>query len=848
VAEAASENMASFVRFIDEFDAKYGIPRPADSPHLTAFHSFIRISRHVSIGIVVLLCGIASASLLWKCANWLEVTGQVRLLFVVGMLVCLCVSFFEVVHEVLPYYRIKQRLTFGTARWADETYLRGTGLALKINPDLSNLPPGAIRVAKLRRGYDLVLPVVEWLRHLAIFGPPGSGKSKTFLMSMLRDLARGGSAIILDPKGELYEQTAGSFRQVYRLDLLNPSRSDRWNFLPQCKGDHEFASQMAATMIGLEGTKYAFSDPFWQESSLLLLTTVLLHLSDVVAYPTPPMVFEYLGMRDMAAIDAEMSNTKNLTVKMNWGALKKGSDGTKGNVFTSLMNKLAPFEIKNAQAVCAPITDADREAGVRQIDFRKLRTPGTAIYVVVAEGDATRYKNVLSTFFGQAVNELRLEGDTPADEVAPVAFCLDEAANVPITGLKEFAGVGRGRRMGLWLGYQNMPQTQDQYNHDGANAILGSIGCTLFLPGLDDATTQFCSRRIGQATVWSHTTIDAKGKKNDSERQSETGRALMDPTEVRQMVKHQQCVFIIDTSPPIRASYPPLAVQKVRALTPRYPTPKLVSLIDAEEEMIEVAAQEYRQKRLAAAIARMERGELLDDGPAGSGESFEEREVVAPDTVYQGIYQRLADGLLPEPKPDGQEQSPFAKIVKARFDTGQISKWEDLRALDVQVMKRLGMIKRGLPLGEVAVEIVESGQQLSTVVPGSAPAAVPVSPSPPAQPVGSMVMSPSTVVVAAGVNTSVPAPPSLSTSKAQSGGAQKKGTPNQHVLFELSNALVEKTVGDAARVQITNKVRADGGKRAIITPTVGSYRGESVVLGEAMLNSGPRGGVQDALR
>src|SRR5207302_703706 len=182
----------------------------------------------------------------------------------------------------------------------------------------------------------------------------------------------------------------------YRLDLLNPSRSDRWNFVPQCKDDHEFASQMAATMIGLEGTKHSFADPFWQESELLLLTAVLLHLSDVVDNPTPPMVYEYLGMR------------------------------------------------------------------------------GTAIYVVVAEGDATRYKNVLSTFFGQAVNQLRI--DRREHDVAPVTFCLDEAANVPLVGLKEIAGVGRGRKIGLILGYQNLPQVQDQYNHDGANAILGSIG------------------------------------------------------------------------------------------------------------------------------------------------------------------------------------------------------------------------------------------------------------------------------------------------------------------------------------------------------------------------------------
>src|SRR3982074_1539788 len=111
----------------------------------------------------------------------------------------------EAVHELMPYYRIKQRLTYGTGRWADEVYLRNTGLAMKIGDDLSLLPRGAVRIGKLRRGYDLVLPETEWLRHMALFGPPGSGKSKTFLMGMLRDIARSGSAIILDPKGELYE-------------------------------------------------------------------------------------------------------------------------------------------------------------------------------------------------------------------------------------------------------------------------------------------------------------------------------------------------------------------------------------------------------------------------------------------------------------------------------------------------------------------------------------------------------------------------------------------------------------------------------------------------------------------
>ena len=607
----------SFIKRIEEIDARIGIPRPAEMQALPAYQAFLRLMSAAMMMVVLVGCSGLSAYLFWLSGGYLEVTTQTKLYFVIAMLVCLLVGCMEALQEVLPYYRIQQRMTFGTGRWADESYLRSTGLAVRLS-EIGGLPRGSIRIGELKRGYSLVLNEVEWLRHIAIFGPPGSGKSKTFLMNMLRDMAAGGSAIVLDPKGELFEQTAGSFRQVFRLDLVNPSRSDRWNFLPKCKERPEFAGQMAATMIGLEGTKHNIADPFWQESELLLLKAVLLHLPDIVEEPTPPMIFEYLALRDLKTIETEMLGSKNKHVKLAWGAFQKAPPQTQGSVITGLMNKLGTFQEENAQKICAPITEGDRAAGVRQIEFNRLREYGTVIYIVVAEGDATRYKSVLATFIGQAVNELRI--DDQSQDVAPVGFVLDEAANVPLVGLKEIAGVGRGRRIGLILGYQNLPQVHDQYGQEGGNAILGSIGTTIFLPGLDDVTSQFASRRIGQTTVWSHTTVDGKGKKLDNERQSETGRALMDQTEVRQMVKHSQCVVVIDTSPPIKASYPPYAVLRQRAIAVDYGEPRLVSLIDAEEAFLR-KVQAKMQTELRSA-------DLMEDESVG-GDVLEPEKSVA---------------------------------------------------------------------------------------------------------------------------------------------------------------------------------------------------------------------------
>ena len=73
----------------------------------------------------------------------------------------------------------------------------------------------------------------------------------------------------------------------------------------------------------------------------------------------------------------------------------------------------------------------------------------------------------------------------------------------------------------------------------------------VFLPGLDQRTTTFAASRVGKNTVLQHTTIDATGTQNDAERLAEAKRDLIDPAELRQLVRHKQAVAIIDTAPPI---------------------------------------------------------------------------------------------------------------------------------------------------------------------------------------------------------------------------------------------------------------------------------------------------------
>ena len=233
---------------------------------------------------------------------------------------------------------------------------------------------------------------------------------------------------------------------------------------------------------------------------------------------------------------------------------KADREKTQGGVFVGLGTKLAPLRSPHAMAVMQSVSEEEREHGLREIELRKLRDPGTAIYVIVPEGDATRYRIVLSILFGLAASITR---KTSNDEGgAPVLLALDEAGNIPLHNLSEALGVGRGRRCGIVLGYQNIGQLYKQHGRDGAQAILGSIGTMVFLPGLDAETAQYAARRLGRTTVLQHTVVDATGNMFDHDRLGETGRDLLDAAELRQMAEYTQAVAIIGSAPPVRFGFP----------------------------------------------------------------------------------------------------------------------------------------------------------------------------------------------------------------------------------------------------------------------------------------------------
>src|SRR5882672_5654426 len=661
----------SLDQFFKRIDARYRIPRPANALHLDAFQAGFRLLRDVGEGLALIASGIATSFVLWKIADLLQASFETRIYFICGMGLAVLIGLAEASTLVIPYYRISQRLTHGSARWGDVGTLKNLGLA---HDSRLPLPAGALRLGRLTHRYDLALPFEKALCHLAIFGPPGSGKSSSFIMAMAKDWARGGSAIFLDPKGELFKHTARYFKRVYRLDLADPRYSDRWNFVPACKDDGELAHEVASIVVGFDANKNVGFDPFWPQAETALMTALLLHLPQIAENPSPAMIAEFIAARGFDQINHEMQESPDPEARVQWGIFKKADrEKTQGGVYIGLGTKLAPLRSPHAMAVMQSVTDEERERGVREIDLRDLRKPGTGVYVIIPEGDATRYRIALSILFGLAASVTR---KTSNDENgAPVLLALDEAGNIPLHNLSEALGVGRGRRCGIVLGYQNIGQLYKQHGRDGAQAILGSIGTMVFLPGLDAETAQYAAKRIGRTTVLQYSVVDATGDVYDQDRFSETGRDLLDAAELRQMAEHTQAVAIIGSAPPVRFGFPHCAKEG----PPAHPLPRDIaqpSTMTEAEAAFAMRRSEKTNEETALATSRLP----ISIGAPGN-EIFPANELYPafdPDVAPAGargsldsIIDSLLDSLPPAETKTEASQPPVTPAQTTRFDANR---------------------------------------------------------------------------------------------------------------------------------------------------------------------------------
>lgn len=602
-------------------DAYVDLPRPSMRQNLTsgeALRAYLVAHARVMGGGVLTAANLA---LVYSAYHTLELALRSpggALLALLGMAaVGAGVSEFE--RAWSPYYKFKRSESQGTARWALPGDLKTRNMLL---PRGEKAAPDYLPLAGLGRKHQVVLPAEMAFEHMAFFGPPGSGKSASFFIHQARAWAEIGAGIFLDTKGEIFKYSAHYYDNVYRLDFERPEYSDRIDLMSFCRPnpaqpgeDARLAGEIASFVIGYDpNNPKGGENPFWPLSATSMLKCLLLFMAEKFGHAPvqPGDIFRLLAVFSKQAelearkypknppphpLHRSLMEADNPEIRAEWAPLSTLDEKTLGNIVISMTTPLACFRDPAVQTIFSPPSNEERARGCRVIDFRDLRRKGTAVYVVVPEGQASRLSSVLATIFGVAMNVLRRTGDAPGR--CGTLVQKDEAGNVPDRNLREDIGVGRGRGIAFSFGWQDKNQPKIQYGADYAAAVLGMIGTKVALPGLTGETAKYFVELLDKTTTVKKTVNDVRNDAFDSERLDEVGVALMSEGELRQLERHTQCIIVINNAPPIRARIP----ENAKAVDPNVSKPQ--KYVWTEEDLRQAKRDEIAERTFYEGVRRM---------------------------------------------------------------------------------------------------------------------------------------------------------------------------------------------------------------------------------------------------
>ncbi len=386
-----------------------------------------------------------------------------------------------------------------------------------------------------------------------IVGGSGSGKSASYSIPNAYQML--GSYVFTDPKGELYDKTAGYLQshgyEIKVLNLVNPANSDGYNPLMHIASELD-VDVIANTIV--KGQKSdSSSDPYWDDMAEMLLKALIYYL-----LATRPEEEQNLASCSELVRAANSNGGNNLLTelinqlpydhpaRMYYKSIEIAPEKTYGSILSSLQSKLGKFDSKEI----AEVTSTDT------INFEEIGTKKTAVYVISSDTH-TAYDFLLTIFFSQMIQQLYNFADENGGRLkTPVFFILDEFANIgKIPDFDKKISTSRSRGIQFSVILQNLDQLEAVYEKS-YETIMGNCDTHVFLGSNSFKTVEYFSKTLGEKTISRASTSINRDKQYHRQGVSDSeqimGRALMTPDELRRM-DNDLCIIFVKGIKPVKA-------------------------------------------------------------------------------------------------------------------------------------------------------------------------------------------------------------------------------------------------------------------------------------------------------
>ena len=364
-----------------------------------------------------------------------------------------------------------------------------------------------------------------------------------------------GSYVFTDPKGELYDQTAGYLQQhgydIKVLNLVRPQFSDGYNPLMHINSELD-VDVIANTVV--KGQKSdSSSDPYWDDMAEMLLKALIYYLM-----ATRPEEEQNLASCAELVRAANKSGGSNLLTdlmnqlpydhpaRMNYKSIEIAPEKTYGSILSSLQSKLGKFDSKEIAELTSTNT----------IDFEEIGKKKTAVYVISSDTH-TAYDFLLTIFFSQMIQQLYDFADKSGGALpTPTYFILDEFANIGrIPDFDKKISTSRSRKISFSVILQNLDQLEAVYEKSH-ETIIGNCDTHIFLGSNSQKTVEYFSKALGEKTIERESVSLNKDKHNWRQGSSVSdqvmARALMTPDELRRM-DNDLCIIFEKGIKPVKA-------------------------------------------------------------------------------------------------------------------------------------------------------------------------------------------------------------------------------------------------------------------------------------------------------
>ncbi len=332
--------------------------------------------------------------------------------------------------------------------------------------------------------------------HTLVIGATGSKKSRLVVMPSVYTIAAGGEGMIIcDPKGEIYQRTAGYLSEtgysLHVIDLRNPSKGDGWNILEIsyrlfCDGEIdkscEFINDITINLIPIDS-----KDPYWDYSARNMLFGLIMLLFKICKENN---LDDLANMQSVLQLREELFDSTNTTqIKHNpiWDYVKNDP---------LIRSRLSGIVVCPSDTMSCIISIFDRHMSCfsLQPQVTKLLSHSTfqlnhlgvekEVIFMIMPDEKTTYHKIISIFVKQLYEFLidLAYKSTPENRfIRRINFILDEFSSLPtIPDFPQMITASRSRNIRFVLVVQSRHQLKQRYAEE-TTTIMSNCQNWIFL-------------------------------------------------------------------------------------------------------------------------------------------------------------------------------------------------------------------------------------------------------------------------------------------------------------------------------------------------------------------------------